>query len=383
MGGGASRPDPNVTDLRHFRMERVLGAGGFGKVHAATKKTQPNKGEFFAIKELSKMTILSKNALDEVFDELKMLSNLDYDFVCNAHYAFQDERNLYLVMDLALGGDLRFRLNQIRKQFKEENPAVLMDEPELKFDMFCVLLALNYLHKANIIFRDLKPDNVLIRSDGYIILTDFGISKHAPSGKCTDRSGTHGYMAPECYSDSHEHSYNSDIFAFGVMLHEMYKGNRPFSSDVIKNVFSITDQAELERTCMVPVNKLRKEGKASEDFCDLLGKCLTFDATARIDVPTAMAHPWFSGFTEQAFLDKTAEALFKPNTTVANCDSVNLEVAEIFEDKSSLPKPKPEENEKFAKYYFDINKQKRVRPSVVFNAKNSPQESAKNKSGKT
>jgi serine/threonine protein kinase len=182
MGGGASKPDPNVVDMRHFRKERCLGAGGFGKVYAVTKMTAPDKEKLFAIKELSKTVILGRKAVPEVFCELKMLTQLDYPLICNSWWAFQDEHNVYLLLDLALGGDLRYRMGQIKKSQPAGASKQLMPENELRYDCFAVLLAIVYLHKQGIIFRDLKPDNVLLQEGGYVLLTDFGISRFCAPG---------------------------------------------------------------------------------------------------------------------------------------------------------------------------------------------------------
>jgi serine/threonine kinase 32 len=103
-------------DVSHFSVERVLGEGGFGKVNAVIKCHGTSKGSWYAMKALSKRLILSKstNAVQEVFSELNFLRNLNYAFLCNGHFAFQDDHFLYMVMDLALGGDLRYVLSSSR-----------------------------------------------------------------------------------------------------------------------------------------------------------------------------------------------------------------------------------------------------------------------------
>ena len=101
--------------------------------------------------------------------ELRILATLDNPFICNCHYAFQDENYLYLVLDLAIGGDMKFNLNKSANgRFSEKTS---------KF-IFCqVILALEYCHSNNILHRDIKPENILLDSSGYVKLTDFGVSK--------------------------------------------------------------------------------------------------------------------------------------------------------------------------------------------------------------
>ena len=88
-------------------------------------------------------------------------------FLVNINYAFQDRENLYLVSDLLTGGDLRFHIGK-RKRFKED---------ETRFMMACIVVGLEYMHKQSVLHRDIKPENIIMEENGYLIITDFGISK--------------------------------------------------------------------------------------------------------------------------------------------------------------------------------------------------------------
>ena len=127
--------------------------------------TEPHKKKFFAVKEMNKVTITKKKCVNEALDELKLLECITYPLICNAYYAYQDKRNLYLVIDICLGGDLRYRLNGLKKKLGEA-AEVYQSEPDLRYTFFSVLLALKYLHDNNILFRDMKPDNILIEEGG-------------------------------------------------------------------------------------------------------------------------------------------------------------------------------------------------------------------------
>lgn len=178
---------------------------------------------------MSKASVLRrKNGVATVFTELKILSMVNCPFICNCHYAFQDENYLYLVLDLASGGDLRYNLSIAPNQrFSEERA---------KFYICQIMLAVQYCHSMNILHRDIKPENILLTQSGYIKLTDFGISKLLQNiNDCRSSSGTHGYMAPEIYiAPNYIHGPASDWWSVGILLHEFVTGSRPFESKRIK-----------------------------------------------------------------------------------------------------------------------------------------------------
>lgn len=103
------------------------------------------------------------------------------------HYAFEDRDNLYLVIDIMSGGDLRFHIGKYRR-FTEE---------QTKFFVACMLLCLEYLHKNCILHRDIKPENLVFDENGYLRITDLGIARVWNPENAKDTSGTPGYMAPE------------------------------------------------------------------------------------------------------------------------------------------------------------------------------------------
>ena len=121
--------------------------------------------------------------------ERKIMSEINHPFIVKLHFAFQSPLKLFLVMDYCAGGDLAKCLQQ-EKRFTEERAKKYIME---------VLLALQHLHKENIIFRDLKPDNVVIDEDGHALLTDFGLSKEGVYDNQSAKSfcGSLSYLAPE------------------------------------------------------------------------------------------------------------------------------------------------------------------------------------------
>ena len=135
----------------------------------------------------------------------------------NLHYAFADQENIYLVTDLAIGGDLRHHVYN-RGRFNQS---------ESKFFISCILLGLQYMHKNGVIHRDIKPENLVIDEDGYVRIIDVSLSTVWTIENCHDTSGTPGYMAPEVICGQN-HGFVVDYFALGVIAFEFMLGARPY-----------------------------------------------------------------------------------------------------------------------------------------------------------
>ena len=221
-----------IVSLNIFHLDYPIGRGGFGKVWKVKCKLN---NKYYAMKIMSKLKIIKKNSVKNINNEKKFLSILHNPFLVNMICSFQDNDNLYLVMDLLLGGDMRYHINKraIYNRKKDEN--------QLKFIAGCVLIGLNYIHENQIIHKDIKPENLVYDSKGYIHITDFGISKifHPDNGK--ENSGTPGYMAPEVLFNK-DHTYCVDYFSLGVILYELLMGKRPYhghnKKDLRKDIVS-------------------------------------------------------------------------------------------------------------------------------------------------
>ena len=124
-------------------------------------------GKIYAKKEMSKAKIIDKKSIDSILGEKEFLSSIHHSFIVNLIYSFQDHDNLYIVMDLLPGGNLRYHLS-IKPHFKEE---------QIKFLISSILIGLEYIHSQNILFRDLKPENLILDNKSDWLITDFGIAK--------------------------------------------------------------------------------------------------------------------------------------------------------------------------------------------------------------
>ena len=188
-------------------MVRIIGTGTFGKVYLAILD-----GKAFALKILHKKKIIDLKQIEHIKNEKNILACADNPFIVNLIESFQDKFNLYLVFDFIQGGEI-FRL--LRKENLFPNDVALFYIAE-------ITLAIQYLHDRQIAYRDLKPENLLIGSDGHLRITDFGFAK-----KIVDKSftlcGTPEYLAPEIIMGQ-GHDHGVDWWALGILLYEMLSG---------------------------------------------------------------------------------------------------------------------------------------------------------------
>jgi serine/threonine protein kinase len=153
-----------TININHFDIVKVIGRGSFGKVYLVKKKDDE---KFYAMKVLKKEAISSPSQRLHTIAERKILQEIDSKFVVKLHYAFQNPDKLYFVMDFLNGGEM---FTHLRKNVK-------FSEKRARFYAAELILALKDLHDNKILYRDLKPENVILGSDGHIKITDFGLSK--------------------------------------------------------------------------------------------------------------------------------------------------------------------------------------------------------------
>ena len=274
----------NSLDLNSITEERItlsnflclaqLGKGSFGEVYLVQKI---NTQEKYAMKVLRKERIFGQNLLKYALAERNILSVTDHPFIVKLNCAFQNTTKLFLILEYCPNGDLGKHL-LVEKRFSEERA---------KFYLCEVLLALENLHQRDIIFRDLKPDNVVLDGEGHCKLTDFGLSKEGVNETKYAQSfcGSIAYLAPEMLKKK-GHGKAVDWYLLGVLFYEMLVGCPPFFTRRQEDIFNNIERGELNIPDFV-----------SPAAADLLRKLLERDPSKRLgstnDAQEIKDYPYF------------------------------------------------------------------------------------------
>jgi serine/threonine protein kinase len=344
-----SKPQQKHTlNKNNFKFLYVIGKGGFGRVWKIQSKKTNTK---YALKEMSKLKIIDKKSEKSINSEREFLSKLNHSFIVNMHYAFQDRDNLYLVMDLLNGGDLRFHISRYRK-FSEE---------QTRFFLANIIYAIDYIHSNNVIHRDIKPENLVLDDKGYVRITDFGIAKENMPDNSSETSGTPGYMAPEVMK-GRNHSFPVDFFAIGVIGYEFMIGTRPY---VGKNRKEIKEQM-LSKA--VVINEDNIASGWSQESADFINKLLERKESKRLGCKEGakelMRHHWLKYYPWDELKSKTLLAPFIPDPK----DNFDKNYCESIDKISEETKIRYEEiycsahyKKIFVNFYFDTDEMKKIR----------------------
>lgn len=203
-------------DLTHYEIRQTLGTGSFGRVRLVVKK---NSKECFALKILKKHDILRLKQVDHVFAEYTILRTLSHPFLVALVGSAQDDRFLYFCLEYVQGGELFTYLRTIGKLMPMHAQVYAAQ----------IVSMFEYMHSLNIVYRDLKPENLLIAADGYLKLTDFGFAK-VVTGRTYTLCGTPEYLAPEILLNK-GHGKAVDWWTLGIIIYEMLAGIDPFNDD--------------------------------------------------------------------------------------------------------------------------------------------------------
>jgi len=215
--------------LGDFKKVATLGMGGFARVDLVELKNETNKetNQSFALKKIKKRHTKEPMIKRHVFSELEVMDQVKSPFLVSLYATFQDSVYFYIVMEVCLGGELWTLLRDWD----------YFDDNRARFYGACVVEALDYLHTNNIVYRDLKPENLLVSTNGYLKLVDFGLAKQF-KGKHETYSfcGTADYMSPEVILEE-GHSLSTDYWSLGVLIGEMVIGTPPFTRETKKQTY--------------------------------------------------------------------------------------------------------------------------------------------------
>ncbi|XP_066911024.1 ribosomal protein S6 kinase alpha-5-like [Clytia hemisphaerica] len=343
------------VSLEDFELMKVLGTGAYGKVFLVRRKTGKDSGKLFAMKVIKKSAIVSKaKTTEHTITERHVLEAVRCcPFIVTMHYAFQTEAKLHLIMDYVNGGELFTHLYN-REHFTEEHA---------KFYTAEVGIALDFLHKLGIIYRDIKLENILLDKDGHIVLTDFGLSKEFTpqeqnDGRAYSFCGTIEYMAPEIVKGGQTgHGMAVDWWSLGVLFYELVTGASPFTVEGAKNTQSEISRRIVGKQPPMP-RTLSPYGQ------DLILRLLDKEPQKRLGggpggFEEIKQHPLFQNFDWDKLGNKMLEPPFKP---VIKDDTDTSNFSEEFTRMLPIDSPAiiPKNAEKiFQGYSF-------IAPSVLF-----------------
>ena len=273
---------------------------------------------------MSKVKIIDKRSEKSILGERDLLSKLKHPFIVNMLCAFQDYENLYLLLDLLTGGDLRYHYNSPH----------IFSENEIRFFISCVILSLEYIHENNIIHRDIKPENLLYDDKGYVRLTDFGVAKIKKNENSSETSGTPGYMAPEVLLGQN-HSFTVDFYAIGIIGYEFLMGQRPYVGKNRKEIKHLV----LSKEVYIDNKTDNKENLWSNECIDFINRCLKRKVANRLGyhfgIKELKTHPWFQKYDWLNLYNKKTIAPYIPkkerNYDKKYCESIDKISNSTFE----------------------------------------------------
>lgn len=313
--------------MEDFEIQRTLGTGSFGRVnlvyHVPTQT-------YYAMKKLRKSEIVRLRQVEHTNAERQLLSKIHHPFIVRLICTFQDPRNLYLVLEYVCGGELFSLLRRVRCL----PPFVAV------FYAAQVVLGIEHLHKHGIIYRDLKPENLLIDRLGNIKITDFGFAKVVPETTWT-LCGTPDYLAPEVVQ-SLGYGKAVDWYAVGILTYEMLLGSPPFYNDSHRILYD---------------NIVHKRAYFPSGFDwvaqDLIERLLEKDPNKRLGSQADGAaqiklHPWFREINWEALEAGQVRPPFRPKVA-SDGDTTNFD---HYPDEP--PEPSPIDPKQFEGLFEDF-----------------------------
>uniref|UniRef100_A0AAX7T004 non-specific serine/threonine protein kinase n=1 Tax=Astatotilapia calliptera TaxID=8154 RepID=A0AAX7T004_ASTCA len=280
-----------------FDYLKLLGKGTFGKVILVREKAS---GKYYAMKILKKEVIIAKDEVAHTLTESRVLKNTRHPFLTSLKYSFQTKDRLCFVMEYVNGGELFFHLSRER----------VFSEERTRFYGAEIVSALDYLHSAKIVYRDLKLENLMLDKDGHIKITDFGLCKEGITDAATMKTfcGTPEYLAPEVLEDN-DYGRAVDWWGLGVVTYEMMCGRLPFYNQDHEKLFEL-----------ILMEDIKFPRTLSADAKSLLSGLLFKDPNKRLgggpdDAKEIMRHSFFSGIDWQDVYDKKLVPPFKPQVT--------------------------------------------------------------------
>ena len=292
----------------------TLGKGSFGFVQLVQDKTNEMT---YALKAVSKAQIVQTGQQGHIMSEKKAMMLFDHPFLIKLYATYKDKNRLYFLLEPSLGGEL----------FSVLRERTLFDESTARFYAASVLIAFEYMHSLNIIYRDLKPENLLLDREGFLKVTDFGFAKDITSGRTWTLCGTPDYLAPEIVAGK-GHGKGVDWWTLGIFIYEMLASYPPFY-----------DEDPMKTYAKIMHGAVNYPSHFSKEAVSLIKKLLQHKPTKRLGVVKGGAseikkHPWFRGFDWDALVARKVRPPIVPkikhNKDLSNFDDYSsAEIGEV------------------------------------------------------
>ena len=267
------------ADIDAYDHIKDLKTGGFSRVKMVRRTST---GDIYAMKLMNIHRIFDEGQVRHTLNEKEILANISHPFIVNLYTTFKDDNYLYYVLELVRGGELFDILKEHKK----------LEVDVARFYAANVIVMIEYLHKRDIAFRDLKSENLLLDDRGYLKLIDFGMARYVKDDeRCNTFAGTLDYVAPEILSRD-PYKLDVDWWALGCLIYEMLTGVTPFKGseeDRLESMLAHSIDFEILEDGFDPLAK------------DLIEKLLYPKYTKRLGTshnagPMVRGHPWFNDF---------------------------------------------------------------------------------------
>ena len=317
-----------------IRDKKPLGKGAYGEVW---KVTHENSKKVYCIKMMNKRDIYEQNLINQINKEISIMYNLNHPYSIKLYNHFEDNDKIYLIMELATNGNL-YNYIQSKKHQKNKNIDII------KKIIIQTIEIIKYLHSSNIIYRDIKPENILLDKDFNIKLCDYGWASYfTPGHSLNVYCGTPEYVSPEVLKKL---PYNEkvDIWGIGVLIFELVFGYPPFSSNLNTVRFNNIKEGKINWP----------ENLEDGDLKDLIQKILKVNPKERISLDDIEKHPWLVDTYNKMKEDKLTNDTF-----------INMEISQTQIYKNNLM------NNGISKLFNSNNKFERINSYAELEKDNS------------